>query len=108
MDRVARTDRFAGQLRATIRDHFVGVGVGARAGAGLKNIEREMRIELSFDHFFRGLNNERRPVGIEQPEIVIGLRRRPFDQPQRPNERPGKTITADRKIQNRSLSGGAV
>src|ERR1700736_4266096 len=42
MDELARADRFARQLRATIRDHFVRLCVRARAGTGLENVEREM------------------------------------------------------------------
>ena len=90
VNRIARADRFAGELAATIGDDFVRVRVRARAGAGLENVERKMLVELALDHFFRRLDDERGAMRIEQTEIVIGLRRGPFDQAERANERPAK------------------
>ena len=94
MNGLARADRFAGELAAAVRDHFVRVRVRARAGTGLENVEREMFVELALDHFFRRLDDERAAMGVEQTEIVIRLRRGPFDQTERANERP-------REIDNR-------
>ena len=108
VNRLARADRFAGQLAAAIRDDLVRVRVRARAGAGLENVEREMLVELAFDHFLGRLHDERAAMRVEQAEIVIGLRGGPFDQAERANERPGKAIAADRKIQDRALGGSAV
>ena len=108
MNRIARADRFARQLAATVRDHLVRVRVRARAGTGLENIEREMLVELAFHHFFRGLDDEGAPMGIEQSKIRVRLRGGPFDQTQRANERPRKSISADRKIKDRALGGSAV
>ena len=67
-----------------------------------------MFIEFAFCHFFRGLHDEGGAVGVEQPEIMVGLGRAPFDQTQRANERPAETITADGKIYNRALSRCAM
>ena len=106
--RIARADRFPRELTAAVRDDLVRVGVRARAGAGLKNIEREMFVELAFDHFFRRLHDERGPMRIEQTEIVVRLRRRPLDQAERADKRPRKSIAADRKVQNGSLRRRAV
>ncbi len=92
MNRLARSDRFARQLGATIGDHLVGVHVRAGARAGLENIERKMLVELSFDHFLGRLHDERAALGIEQTEIVVGLGRGPFDQTERANEWPGEPV----------------
>ena len=108
VNRIARADRFAGQLAAAVRDHFVRVRVRARAGTGLENVERKMFVELALGHFFRGLHDERAALRIEQTKIVIGLRGRPFDQTERANERPRKTLAADREIQDRALRRSAV
>src|SRR5437879_3541000 len=108
VDNFARTDRFSGQLRATVGDHFVCVRVRARPRAGLKNVEREMFVQLALDYFFSGLDNERGAIGIEQSEIMIRLSGGPFDQPKGPNERAGKTIPADWKIEHGALRGSAV
>ena len=98
MNRIFRADRFSGELATTVRDHLVGVRVRARVRTGLENVEREMFVEFAFHDFFRRLHDQRAAFGVEQAEIVIGLGRRPFDQPKCANKRPGKTITADRKI----------
>ena len=108
MDRVFRADRFAGVLTGAIRNYFIGVRVRARARTGLKNVEREMLIELSFHHFFGRLDDESGPMGVEQAKIRVCLGRRPFDQTERANEGPRKPITADRKIKNGALGGSAV
>ena len=78
VNRFARADRFAGQLAATIGNDFVRVRVRARARAGLENVERKMLVELAFHDFLGRLHDERAALGIEQTEIVIGLRRGPF------------------------------
>ena len=108
MNRITRADRFSRQLAATIRDHFVRVRVRARAGTGLENVEREMLVQFALHDFLRRLHDERAPMGIEQTEIGIRLRGGPFDQAQSANERPRKSIAADRKIQDRPLGGSAV
>src|SRR5205814_2694783 len=92
----------------TVGDHFVRVRVRTRPGAGLENVEREMIVQLALDYFFGGLHDERRAIGIEQPEIMIRLSGGPFDQPKRANERPAKAIPADWKIEHRALRRSAV
>ena len=65
MHELARADFFAGQLRATIGDHFICVRVGARARTGLENIEWKMVVQFAIDHFFRCLHDQGRPLGVE-------------------------------------------
>jgi len=67
-----------------------------------------MIVELPFGNFLGCLHNQRRPLCIEQTEIVIGLRGCPFDQTQRANKRPRKPITADWKIKDRAVRRGTV
>ena len=76
--RLLRADRFAFELAAPIRDDLVRVRIGTRARSRLENIEREMLVELALCHFLRGLDDERAALGVEQTEIVISLRCRPF------------------------------
>ena len=66
MNRVVRSDRLPCSCAAPIRDHFIRVGVGARARAGLKNVERKMVVEFSFDDFFGRLCDRRCSVRVEQ------------------------------------------
>src|ERR1041385_230461 len=108
MHRILGADLLPGELAAAVRDYLVRVRVRARAGTGLENVEREMFVELSFRNFFRRLDDEGRAVVIEQTEIGIRLRRRPFDQAQGTNERPGKSLATNRKIQNGPLRRRAV
>ena len=108
MYQLARTDRFAGQLRATIGNHLIDICVRARAGAGLKNVEWKMFVQFTFGHFLRRLHDERRAVRVEQTEIMIGLGSAPLDQTKRPNERAAESITAYRKIQDGAVGGGAI
>ena len=108
MHRILGADRFTGELTATVRDHLVRIRVRARAGTGLENVEWKMLVQFSFRDFFRGLDDERRAVMIEQTEIGIRLCRRPFDKAKRANEGPGKTLAANRKIQHSPLGRRAV
>ncbi len=78
VNRLARADRFAGELAAAIGDDLVRVGIRARAGTGLENIEREMLVEFALGDFLRRLDDERAPFGIEQTQVVIGLGGGPF------------------------------
>src|SRR5215472_5760614 len=108
MNVLTRSDRSARKLCTAIGDYFVRVCVRARARAGLKNVERKMLIEFSLNYFFGRLRDQRRALGIEQPEIVISLCSRQFDQAQRANEWPRKTVTAHRKIQHGAVRGSAM
>ena len=63
-----------------------------------------MVVELALRDFLGCLHDQRRAFGIEQTEIVIRLRSRPFDQAQSANKRPRKSITAYRKIQDRACA----
>ena len=73
-----RSDRFACKLSGPVRDYFICVRVSARARTSLKNIEGKMLIELTFCDFFGGLRDEPCALGVEQTEIVVRLRSRPF------------------------------
>jgi hypothetical protein len=46
-----------------------------------------MVVEFSFNNFFRRLDDQRRTLRIKQTEIVVCLRRRPFDQAEGANKR---------------------
>src|ERR1043166_5108098 len=108
MNMLARSDRFACKLRAAIGDHFVRVRICAGAGAGLKNVEWKMVVEFSFHNLLRCLYDQPRALGIQETEIMIGLRGCPFDQTQRADERSGKSIAAYREIEHRAVSGCAM
>src|ERR1051326_7296026 len=108
MHMLARADRFACKLGTTVGYNFICVRVCAGAGAGLKNVEGKMVVQFSVHNLFSGLHDQRGTLGIEQPEIMIRLRSRPFDQTQGTDEWSRKSIAAHRKIQHRPVSGGAM
>src|SRR5687767_303901 len=86
MNRIFGANWFTRELAGPVRDYFIGVRVRARARTGLKNVEWEMLVEFAFHDFLGRLHDEGAAMRIEQPKIGIGLRRRPFNQAQRPNE----------------------
>ena len=108
MDALLRIVLLARQLPAAIRDHFVHVHVRARARTGLENVEREMLVQLALDDFLGRLHDEGGTMGVEQAEIVIGLRGGPFQKAERANKGPRKAVTAHRKIEHGPLRRGAV
>ena len=108
MHRLFGADRFAGELAGAVRDYFIRVGVGARARTGLENIERKMLVELPFHHLLRRLDDEGGAMRIEQAEIGVSLGSGPFNQAESADKGARKSITADRKIQDRALRGSAI
>ena len=67
-----------------------------------------MVVEFSLSDFLRGLYDQRRALCIEQAEIVIRLRGRPFNQAQSANEWSRKPMAANRKIEHRAVCRGAM
>src|SRR6201996_3483920 len=108
MDRIFQPDRLARDLTHAIRDHLVGVHVGAGAGTGLENVERKAAVQLSLDNLFRSLNDEACTLSVESLTIPIGLGGAPLDKPERANQWTTKAISADGKIEDRALGGGAI
>src|SRR6185436_16147566 len=103
MNRVARTNGLSGQLTTPIRNHLVRVRVCARAGTSLENIEWKMLIELALHHFFGRLDDQSAPMRVEQAQIRVRLCCGPFDETEGTNERPRKSIAANRKIEDGPL-----
>ena len=86
-----------------MRDHLVGIHVGAGAGAGLKHIDRELGIVRAARDRLGSTGDAACGLGIEQPEARVGGRRGLLDQRERANERARQAITADRKVLDRAL-----
>jgi hypothetical protein len=61
----------AEQLGGPIGDHFVGVHVRRGAGAGLKDIDREVGVEPAIDDVGRGLRDGGRHGRVEEAQGVI-------------------------------------
>src|ERR1700761_7023682 len=82
MDRIFQPNRLSRDLTHAIRDHLVGVHVGAGAGTGLENVERKVAVQLSLDNLFRSLNDEACTLFVEFLKLSIGLRGGPLDKPE--------------------------
>ena len=65
MNRMVGADRLAGQLGTAIRDHLVGIHVRAGAGAGLKDVDRELGVPRADTDFGSGLGDEINTGGVE-------------------------------------------
>jgi hypothetical protein len=108
MDGVFRTDRLTGQLAGTIRNDLVRVHVRTRTRASLEDIDREMLIQLAFDHFLRCLNDESRSLLIELSKVSIRLCGSPLDKSERTNQGPAQPISANWKVENGPLRTSTV
>jgi hypothetical protein len=93
----------AGIAAGEVRDHLVGIHVGAGARAGLEYVEREVCVVPAFRHFERGLLDGCCPLGIETVEVEVGRRRGPLDQTERADELARHAQPADLEILDRTL-----
>ena len=71
-------------------DHLVGVHVGGRAAAGLKNIDYELIVVPARRHLFGCFFDRRGQLRRQLPDASIHACRRALDQSQRTNERARK------------------
>src|SRR5579862_261453 len=108
MDGILRADGRAGKLRTPVRDDLVRVHVGAGAGAGLEDIDGEMRVERPVDDFLRGARDEGRPLFVQLAKLEVGLRGGPFQQAERADEDAAETVAAYREVKNRALRARPV
>ena len=105
MHRLVRAERLAGELIRAIGDHLVRVHVALRAGAGLKDDQRKLRIERAGNHFIRRARNQLGALRRDGAELAVGERRRFFQQPEPANDRtrPHESRDADREEVARPL-----
>src|ERR1700758_5119076 len=88
-----------------MRDHFVGVHVGLRAGTGLEYDQRKLVIPSAIDHFLRGADDQIDLFLRKLAELSIGQSCTLLQNSESSNDRPApaKTLGADRKVQVRAL-----
>ena len=108
MDRLFRPDRLTRQLAAPVRDHFVGVGVGRRGGAGLKHVDGKLGRQFAVGDLPRHLLDQPAFLRGQPAQFAIGAGTGEFDQTQRADERRGQRPATDGKVQHRALRGGAI
>ena len=98
MDRRFRTELAAEPFVGAVGDHLVHVHVGLGAGSGLPDDQRKLLVEFAVDDFLRGLDDRFSAPRIERSKLAIGLRRRAFDDRQRPDKRARHAFFADTEI----------
>ena len=104
IDMVVRMHRFvggkagAGEFVGAVRQHFVHVHVGLRAGTGLPNDERELAIEFARQHVVSGADDEIGLLLLDAAEASVGLRGGFFDERHCVNERARQGFAADFEV----------
>src|SRR5439155_25453451 len=90
--------RLAEQFRRAVGEHFVGVHVVRRAGAGLIHVDDELIAEASVENLVGGRDNRARHIGVQAAERGGGFGRGFLDQDGRGDEVVWRTQAADRKV----------
>ena len=88
----------AERLARQPRDNLVDVHVARRAGTGLEDIDREMRVVLTLRDGQRRLLDRFRNLAIEQLQLLVGARGGDLDAAQRADEAAAHAQAADREI----------
>src|SRR5690606_34392823 len=73
-------------LAGEMRDHLVGIHVGAGAGAGLEDVDREVRVMPALGNFQSGFLDGPGELAVEQAEVGVGFGGGRLDEAQRADE----------------------
>src|SRR5580704_5601866 len=103
MNRFLRSHHATGEFDSAIRDHFVDVHVGLRAGAGLPDPKRKLLSEETVNHFARRLFDQRRTFRVQLAQVVVHLRRSELQYPECANEGRGHRFVPYRKVMQAPL-----
>ena len=95
-------------LNRPVRDDFVGVHVCGSARASLENIDDELVVELSLNHFLRRFHDCLTDRFLQQPQPHVHLSCSHFNQAQSTDELTRHSQIANRKILDRPLCQSAV
>ena len=102
MYRVLGADLATQHLDGSVGDHFVDVHVGLRARACLPDGQRKVVVELAFRHFARRLRDGVGALGVKVFQGLIGFSCTHLHDTERPHERGGHRLLADRKVYERA------
>ncbi len=98
VDVVVGVHRPAEPLGGHVGQHLVGVHVGARAGAGLEDVEREVVVERAEGHLGRGVVDRRGDVLRDHPEAAVDRRRHPLDRTEGVDQLRRHPLAGDREV----------
>ena len=76
-----RAEAEAQPMIRQVGDHLVGVRVGRSAGAGLVDVDREVRVVLAGGHFFAGGDDRLGEFFVELAELHVGRAQAAFRWP---------------------------
>ena len=103
MNRFLGAEFAAQQHVGAVGDHLVEVHVGLGAGTGLPDHQREVIVELAFDHLACGADDSAGAARIKQSEFLVGLGGGEFDDAEGMDDRDRHAIMADLEILSRAL-----
>ncbi len=75
MNRLLAAQNAGGDLNRAVRDHLIRVHIGLRAAAGLPDVQWEVLIQFSGDHFICGLHDQLGLFRRELAQILVHQRR---------------------------------
>src|SRR2546421_9245379 len=108
MDFAGTLARTPQQFAGTIGNDLVRIHVGRGTGAGLKNIEDEVIIELAIHNFLGSAYNRLGNLRIDGTQCLVHLGCSLFDLAESTNKLAWEAQAADRKIKYCALSTGTV
>jgi hypothetical protein len=96
------------QLDGPVGDDLVGVHVGARPRAGLKDVEDEVPVEFAGDDFLGRFHDRHGPFPVQQPQLQVDPGGALLDHPQGTQKGAGKAQAGDGKVFQGAGGLGAV
>ena len=103
MHRLLRAHLAAQELDGAVADHFIGVHVALGAAARLPDHQRKVVVELACYHLVGGLDDGRRHVLGQEPELVIDLCAGPLELAERPDHLSREALARDLEMLERAL-----
>ena len=98
MDRLSGAARLTEDLVCPVGDHFVRIGIRRCPRAGLKDIDDEVLVELTFFDLLGCLLNRVGETGLEQPQLGVDECGYALDLRQGADEAARETQITDRKV----------
>src|SRR5687767_1699085 len=103
MDRLFTPHDAASELDRAVRDYLVGIHVSLRPTARLPDAQRKVSVEIAFDDFVAGLDDEAGFIRRQLSEFLVYLRGSFFENAKRANHLAGHAIAANVEVVERAF-----
>jgi len=103
VDRLLGAHLAAQHLDGAVRDHLIGVHVRLGARTRLPDDQREVVVQLAFDHFIGGGDDGVGQLGVQLAQVAVGLGGGALDDAQGAHDRQGLLFPADLEVAERAL-----